>query len=209
MVARFFREYLFQLVVGVGVTSAVAVYALIGKYWTWPNAIVGSVLLLSGVLYLMDRLGLGPSTKSRVREWLDDSAFSIQTIHDSNEFHFVMTDNLGLRTAIYQIKAGGPVAIASFNHLATPQQVKGFQALSPIQKTAFWKNVRLELLRYGVSFSDLALEGNGVTFSDNVMIGPGFSEADFLRRVLFVRSGARLYQELLLTLTEGAEGSLG
>jgi hypothetical protein len=203
MVTRFFREYLFQLVVGVGVTSAVAAFALVGKYWTWPNAIVGSVLLFSGALYLMDRLGLGPSTKSRVRDWLDHSSYAIQTIQDVNEFHFVMTDNVGMKTEIIQAKAGSQIVLATGRHTATSEQVQTFTAMSETQRQAFWKTVRLELLRYGASFTDLKLEAEGVAFSDNVAIGPSLNEADFLRRILFVRTAARLYWELLRELNRG------
>ena len=88
---RFFREGLFQLVVGVGVF-----FALVSKNWTWPNAFVGEVLLLCGLLYLMEKAGIGPSTKSRVREWLDSSGLNIQTVHDANEFHFRTTDAVGV-----------------------------------------------------------------------------------------------------------------
>jgi hypothetical protein len=49
---RFFREYLLQLVVGVGVTATITAFAVIGKYWNWPNALVGSLLSLCGIRYL-------------------------------------------------------------------------------------------------------------------------------------------------------------
>src|SRR5258708_4620616 len=104
MVFRFFREGLFQLVVGLSVMAIVTTMAIINKYWTWPNAIVGGVLLLCGLIYLMDRIGIGPSVKSRVRDWLDSSGYSIQTIQDGNDFHFIMTDLVGIRTSILRIK---------------------------------------------------------------------------------------------------------
>jgi hypothetical protein len=65
MVTRFFREFLFQLVVGVGVTVTITSFALLNKYWNWPNAVVYSALLMAALFYLTDRLGLGPSVKSR------------------------------------------------------------------------------------------------------------------------------------------------
>ena len=65
-------------------TSTVTVFAVIGKYWSRPNAVVGSVLL-SAVLYLTDRLSLGPTLKSRVRDWLDASGYNVRTIEDANE----------------------------------------------------------------------------------------------------------------------------
>ena len=141
--------------VGLGVTSTIAIFALINKYWTWPNAIVGGVLLLCGMFYLMDRLGIGPSAKSRVRDWLDSSSYGIQTLQDTYEFHFVMTDNIGLKTDIFQVKAGSPITIVTAHHKATPEQVAAFNSHDQPQQRAFWKNVRFELLRYGIQFSDL------------------------------------------------------
>jgi hypothetical protein len=67
--------------------------------------------------------------------------------------------------------------------------------------------VRLELLKYGVQFTNLVLEGDGVTFSDSMMVEPASSGSDFLQRLLIVRSGARLYRELLLELYDASEPS--
>src|ERR1700730_8573734 len=123
MLSRYFREGLFQLVVGVGVTAVIATFALINKYWTWPNAVVGGALLLCAILYLMEKLGIGPSTKSRVRDWLDGSGYNVRTVHDSNEFHFVMTDSIGLVTDILQVSPNSPIEIISAKHKATPEQL--------------------------------------------------------------------------------------
>jgi hypothetical protein len=207
MTTRFVREGQFQLAVGVGVASLVAFFALVSKYWTWPNAIVSSVLLLCGLSYLMEKVGIGPTTKSRIRDWLDGSGFNIQTVQDANEFHFRMTDSAGITTEILQTKIESPVLIASPFHKATPQQVSAFNALSASRRVEFWRMVRLELLKYGVQFTNLVLEGEGVTFSDSVMVGPASTSPEFLQRLLIVRSGARLYQELLLELYDASESS--
>jgi hypothetical protein len=197
---KFFHEYTFKLVVAVAVTSTVAFVALINRLWPWPNAVLGGVLLLCGILYLLDRLGIGPSTKSRVRDWLDSSGYSIRTIHDSNEFHFVMTDNVGLRTSIIQADSHAPISVVSAGYTATPKQFAAFNGLDRSQQDRFWKNIRLELLRYRIAFSDLTLEGGGVALSDDMMVSRTLTGTEFLQRVLFVRSGARLYQELLAEL---------
>jgi hypothetical protein len=200
MVVRFFREGLFQLIVGIAVTGTIATIALVTKVWNWPNAVVGGVLLLCGTMYVMERLGVGPSIKSRVRDWLDSSGYSIQTVQDIYAFHFVMTDNVGFRTDVFQVKSESPITIMSAKHTATQQQVAVFNSLARPEQFRFWQRVRIELLRYGVQFSNLTLEGEGVNFSDDFVIGRASTGTEFLRRVLFVRSGARLYQELLLEL---------
>jgi hypothetical protein len=148
----------------------------------------------------MDRFGVGRSTRSKVRDWLDNSGYSIATIEDNNEFHFIMTDNVGFRASILQLKNGSPIQVVSPRHTASTEQIAVYQSLDPQSQKEFWRRVRLELLRYGVSFSNLRLEGDGVSFSESVAVSPSLDGREFLRRVLFVRSGARLYQELLLEL---------
>jgi hypothetical protein len=201
---RFAREYLFQLIVGLTVTSTVACAAIINKYWSWPNAVVGGVLLLSGLLYLMERAGLGPSVKSRVRDWLDSSGYSIRSVSDNNEFHFMMTDSIGMQTHILQVKAGDSILIAAPKNIASPQQFAAYNSLTAEQRVAFWRGVRLELLKYGAQFSDLTLDGEGVTFSENVPVSRGLTGTEFLKRVLFVRTGTRLYWELMLALYDSS-----
>ena len=201
MLSKFFREYILQLMIALTVTSTVTVFALIGKYWNWPNAVVGSILLLCGVFYLTDRLGLGPTLKSRVRDWLDASNYDVRTIQDSNHFHFMMTDNIGLKTAILQVKPDSPISIVCPKIGPLPEQLAAYKALSSDQeRKAFWRTVRHELLKYGISFSDLKPDGEGVTFSDLVVVSPSFTSAEFLNRVMFVRSGARLYRDLWTAL---------
>ena len=41
MVGNFFREYILQLVIWLTVTSTLTVFAFIGRYWSWPTAVVG------------------------------------------------------------------------------------------------------------------------------------------------------------------------
>ncbi len=179
------------------IVATVAAWALVNKYWTWPNALVGSVLLLSGTLYLMDRLGVGPSTRSRVRNWLDGSGFGIQTIQDEKEFHFAMIDNVGLRTNIWQIRAGQPITIVMSNLTATPEQLAYFQALDHNRQFEFWKRIRLELLRFRIAYTHLKLDGDGVSLSDQIVASRALTGVEFLSRVMFVRSAGRLYLELL------------
>jgi hypothetical protein len=200
MIRNFFREYILKLVITVTVASTVTSAALIGGYWGWPNAVVGGVMLLCGVFYLTDRLGLGPTLRSRVRNWLDASGYDIRAIEDSNQFHFVVTDNVGIKTEVLQVKSESPIMIRSAQHIPTSEQLAPYKAQSEPERNAFWRGVRLELLRYGISFSDLRPDGEGVTFSDTIVVGQSFTGTEFLKQLMFVRSGARLYQELWLAL---------
>lgn len=202
MLKKLVHEYTLKLAVGLAVTSTITVFAIISKIWNWPNAVVGAILLLCGILFLMDRLGIGPSLKSRVRDWLDSTSFGVTTVQDSNEFHFRMTDNVGIVADIWQPKPDYSIVIMSGHHKATSQQLGVFNAMAKQAQDTFWKNVRLELLRYGISFSNLALDGDGVALSTTIT--PSLSSDDFLKALLFVRSGARLYWELLGNLNPPA-----
>jgi len=205
MITRFFREYLFQLVVGVGVTITITSFALMNKYWNWPTAVVDGVLLLSGLFYLMDRWASARPLLSRVRDWLDSSGYKIQTVQDANEFHFQLTDNVGITTEIIQHKPESPIDIASGLNVASAAQFAAYKALKDSEREAFWKTVQLELLRYGVAFSDLKLEAEGVTFTDRVVVTRALVAPEFLQKVRFVRAAARLYRALLLELGEDSE----
>jgi len=193
---RFLQEYIFQIAVGVAVAATVAVSAVIAKIWTWPNAIVGGVLLLCGLLYLMDRLGIGPSARTRVRNWLDDSGFPIQTVTDNNAMHFVLVDNVGLYTHIIQIKSGDPINIAMPNLRATDKQIEVFNSWDKDTQQEFWKKVRFELFRARILFTDLKLE-EGIALSVQVGLAKTLTGVEFMREVVNVRSTGRLYLELL------------
>ena len=69
--ARFFREYLFQIAVGVAVAVTVASFAVVNKVWSWPNAIVAAMVLMSTSFYLMEKLGIGRPqvADSRLVRW--------------------------------------------------------------------------------------------------------------------------------------------
>jgi hypothetical protein len=199
---RQFKDYLMQLVVVVTVTAATAMYALVKKYWNWPTAVVYSVLLTAGSWYLTDKLGLGISTKSKIRNWLDESGFPVQTIQDTNDLHFVVTDPLGIKTTIIQVKKGGPLGIAAARLIPTSEQKAVYDKMTVAQQYEFWKRPRLELMKYGISFTNLTLGDEGVTLSDQIIVGKDFTGVEFMRRVLFVRSAARMYFEFLTELKE-------
>ena len=207
MLSRFIRESLLQLFVSGILGVGLAIWAYINRLWSLPNAIVGGVLLICGVFYLMDRFGLGQTLKSKVRDWLDGSGYGIQTVPDANHFHYRMTDNINMVTDILQSKSGAPILVASGHHKASPIQLAGFNQMLPVEQQAFSRNVRLELLRYGIAYSDLKLDGDGVAFSLSIVPSPSLTSTEFLDRLMFVRSAARLYWELLMELNPTAPSS--
>jgi hypothetical protein len=201
------RDIAVNLVAAVMFTIAVAAWAIIQKYWSWPNAIVGAVLLASALFYLMDRFELGRSLKSRVRDWLDSSGYAITKVDDTNVIHYRVTDNIKMITDVLQFKGDSPIHIATGHHLASAAQLATYNAMPPDKQQVFWRNVRLELLRYGIQFSDLKLDAEGVTFSEDVVPSRTLTATDFLQRLMFVRSAGRLYWELLIALNPPAPPS--
>jgi hypothetical protein len=193
---RFFSELVFQSVVAMTVAVALAIVAVVLRIWTWPNAIVGGVLLACGVFYLTDRLGvLSPSARTRVRDWLDESSYSVQTLNDENIIHFVIIDNLRLSTHIMQVKHGDPLIIFMPQMVASDDQLAVFKALTEEQKKSVWKAVRLELLRLRIQFTDLDI--NGVSVTSQIGMSRSLTGVEFMREVMNVRAGGRLYLELI------------
>jgi hypothetical protein len=194
---RFFQEYIFQSVIGVGVTAAVTAFAVLAKLWTWPNAVVGAVLLLCGLLYLAERLGIGPTERTRVRNWLDESGFAIQTVSDTNSIHFVLVDNIGFYTHVVQVKSGDPLSIAMPGLKPDDKHLATFATMDDAAKQAFWKKIRIELLRTRTQFSNLKLDGEGVTISTQLSMARTLTGVEFLREMVIVRSAGRLYLEMI------------
>lgn len=195
---RVLQEYVFQVAVGVSVTATIIVFAVLGKLWTWPNAVVGGVLLLSGLLYLMDRLGIGvASERSRIRNWLDESGFPIQTMNDNNAIHFKVVDNVGLFTYVLQVKSGDPLYIYMPQLRTDEDRVTYFKSLTEEAQGEIWRKIRLELLRARTQYTDLKLDGDCVTISSQIGVSRTLTGVDFLREVMHVRTAGRLYLELL------------
>lgn len=176
--------------------TTIAVVAVLTKLWTWPNAVVGGLLMLCSLLYLMDKIGLGPTPRMRIRNWLDDSGFGIQTVNDENAIHFVLVDNVGLYTHIMQVKHGDPINIGMPKLKPDGKQIAAFNALNDEEQQAIWKPIRLELLRNRIQYSDLNVT-DGVLISFQIGMARTLTGVEFLREVTHVRTAGRLYLELL------------
>lgn len=201
MVKRLFADAITQGVVIVIFATATAIYGLLKSYWNWPTAIVYGILLVCALWWLKDRLELGqPALRDRIREWLDKGGFSVQNIVDNTSvFHFVLTDNAYLRINVFQVANTKQLTIAAFALSATSYQKDSYGRLSAQEQRDFWKRVRLELLRYGIGYNSLTLDG--VTLFALMVASKSLTDVDFMNRVRFVWGGARLYGELLTELS--------
>lgn len=202
MVKRLFADAITQGVVIVIFATATAIYGLLKSYWNWPTAIVYGILLVCALWWLKDRLELGQAAlRDRIRGWMDKGGFSVQNIEDEKAiFHFALTDKTLLRINVLQPAKTKQLTIAAFALCATDYQKGSFGKLSAQEQRAFWKRVRLELLRYGIAYSDLTLDG--VTLFDVMVASKSLTDVDLMNRIRFVWGGAKLYGELLMELSE-------
>jgi hypothetical protein len=175
--------------------AATTTWALVQKYWNWPTALVYTVLLIAGLWYLTDRLGITVSTKTRVRNWLDESGFGVQTIADTNELHFVVIDNTGLKTDVIQPPKTKRLTIWAGGLKPTPEQLDVFNGMDPRRKELFWKRVRIELLRFQIGYTDLTVDG--IAVSQDIPITAELSQSELMTQIRKVRGAARLYYEIL------------
>lgn len=194
MSARF-KELLYQGATIVIPAVATATWALVQEYWNWPTAIVYTLLMVCALWYLTDKLGIKVSAKTRIREWLDRSGFSIQTLYNENDFHYVVTDNVLLKVDIFRRPKEERVRVVIFGLGPTTTQRAVFDGWTQAQKDTFWKRVRIELLRMRASYSDLSIDG--ISIAEEIPLTTGLTEVEFFYRVRLIRGAARMYYEML------------
>jgi hypothetical protein len=189
------KEYFYQAALIVIPTAITTTLAVVNKYWNWPTAVVYTVLLIAGLWYLTDKFGITISTRTRVRNWLDESGFGVQTITDSNAVHFVLIDNVGLKTDILQPGKAKQLTVAVGGLKPTEAQLAIFQALDEERKALFWKRVRIELLRFKISYTDLDIAG--IAVSEDIPLTSDLTQSELMTQIRLVRGAAKLYYELL------------
>jgi hypothetical protein len=176
-------------------TAATTTLALINKYWNWPTAVVYTVLLVAGLWYLTEKLGITVSIKTRVRDWLDESGFGVQTVSDANELHFVVIDETGLKTDVFQPGKTRRLTVSVAGLKPTPDQLVIFNNMDEPRKALFWKRVRIELLRFQISYTDLTVDG--IAVSEDIPITADLTQSELMTYIRTVRGAARLYYEVL------------
>jgi hypothetical protein len=186
---------------------AAAVLAVITGLWekyarvaTWPEVVAIGLVTFVCLFWMAEKFWRLP-WRWQVRQWLDDTGYDVKTVlDDRSEFLFTLTDPIGMKTTILQSKPGVPIFIGVAGLKPTDAQVAIFNAWPEEKRNEFWRAVRMEFMRYRISFSDLKFEGDGVMVSTSVEASPDLTGLEFRRIVLSVRSAARLYLEYLLVI---------
>lgn len=191
-----------QLIAAWVVSVSLGAWQHFVKACTWPEIIVGSLAVFVLVAWSTKEFVHMP-LRLRVRQWLDHSGFAVTTI-PGDDFTFALTDNVRLTALITKRKDSNGIDIAIPGLKPSPDQAAVFKTWSSAQKEAFLRNIRMEFLRSGVQFTDLDLE-SGITLSERLVVNNHTTEVEFLRRLMFVRSSARLYLEILKDLSVSTE----
>ena len=193
------RHVGWENIVSLGAAIGVPVWAVLAKYWNPPTAIVYGVLMFCAVTYLWDHFNIGPSLKTRVRQWLDDLGFAVTTHRNpATTFDFEVADKMALKIHVLQwITEPQQVDVVMFGLVPLPEQLRIFNEWPPERKNWFWSTVRVELFRSEIAFTDLTLEGNGITISLSIPIDKDLTKQSLSQTMLSVRSIGRLYLELI------------
>jgi hypothetical protein len=150
------------------------------------------LVAMTCLYFLLNTFGQ-PSTKVKVHKWLVNTGFSVQIRDDEPtcEFLYVMTDEQGVRTNVYQLKNKELVSIEV--KMNVPEELqKKFASLSAEAREQFIENISTELLRYGIGFLDLS-EFKSVRLIDQTFITRDTQENDFVNRMFFVRNSSKLF----------------
>lgn len=185
-----------QLVVSGVLAVGTGIWQKASKASTWPELVAISLVVFVCLCWAADNFWHFP-LRWRVREWLDQSGDSVRTGASSpnNQFNFILTAESGVVLTILQFDKDGPITIAAFGNKPTADQLAVFNAWPPQKKAAFWKAARMELLRFGIEFSNLTLEGEGITLSTRLQATHKLTNLDFSSALIRVQCAVRLYRE--------------
>lgn len=189
-----------QIVVAAILAVASGAWEKFARVATWPEVIAIGLVTFVCLFWMADKFWRLP-LRWQVRQWLDNTQYDVRTQSVPNcQFSFVLTDPLSIKTTIAQTKPDAPIFIAVMAMTPTAEQTATFNQWSQEKKDAFWRGVRMEFMRYGIEFSILKLDGDGVTLSTQIEASRDLTGLEFTRTVLHVRTGARLYLEHLLMI---------
>ncbi len=189
-----------QIIVSLIIAMALAFWGRLKDAWPWPTAVFYALVTVTCLIFLF-RIFWQPSNKVRIRKWVETTGFSVQTRDESScEFFYVVTDEQGVRLNVYQPKKQKYI-ILEVRLVPSEEIIKKFEGLSPAQRDEFVVGAGLELLRYGIGFSDLK-ELKSVRLIDQVSITSKTSEFDFVSRMFFVRNSGKFLNLLFNKLTQ-------
>jgi hypothetical protein len=192
----------------VGLSAVLAigsgVWQSLTKTATWPELIAIGLVTFVCCYWIAEHFIRLPR-RWQVREWLDELQFDVKAVPaEGYVFAYVLTDNIGIRTLIDQKNAHDPINISVNGLGPTTHQLDLFKKWPQTWQDNWWRSVRLELLRFGIAFSDLTLEGNGISVSRRLAPTSAMTGLDLSSEIMRVRVAARLYMEYISSISQVA-----
>src|SRR5439155_10776724 len=120
------------------------------------------------LFFIFDRF-LRPSSKVKIRRWLEGTGFSIQTRTEPGfEFFYVLTDDQGVRANVYEIK-GSKFVTLEVKMVVDADLAARYARLTPDQQQKLQRRISSDLLKSGIGFGDLA-EFKAVRIIDQIIV---------------------------------------
>lgn len=137
--------------------------------------------------------------RETIRNWLDDPLFQFQRkVAPDYLFQFVVTDDSGRPITISRPKLKPTqLQLATAITLSSEQRGK-YETLSFGEKQKITHDLRIEMARYGISFTGINEKLERVTLSDIVLLDNSLTEFYLKQRVFFVVRAFALYSETII-----------
>lgn len=179
---------------------------IILAYWTkvqqhlsLPLAISLAIVVAAASAYLVKTFW-PPSDAVRIKTWLVGAAFGVDdrnTPKEGYDFYFIVRGSDSVTMNIFR-KRGTRELIMSNKLAISPQRRAAFMKLPIATQRDLEDKIMMELLKYGVQWSDLNLAtSEAITIFDRMVLTKETDEDQFLRRLFYVRNGAKLLRVLL------------
>lgn len=190
----FLSEAAFQVILTLAVAVVIAALEKLRKKSTWALTAIYFLVSLTCMTFLMDRFWK-PSDRVQIRSWLDNSGFKITTkTNEQAEFYFVAEDTGGINANVYK-QVGKPYIVFDVKMVSSDEERGLIKALSAQQRALMFTSLRASLIQFGVSYS--GADGDLAQVGLQHIVSAGVAEVEFMRHLLFIRSAATLYRNLL------------
>ena len=132
-----------------------------------------------------------------IRKWLDHTKLSVA--NDPNEAtHYCYTVNLdSLKASVYRLKSDPEYVYFGINLGIPPANYKALDSITSSSKSTMIKDLRIELIRFGIEFSGLTHPLRTITLTDNIVFDQNLTRPIFLGKILFMFRAQGLVGELI------------
>lgn len=152
-----------------------------------------------GILLLFRTIGLEPSLRTTIRDWLDSSTFKVSTIEGiatgGFNFAFLVEDDHAKKVVVVGHQNERITFEITLSPLAGDDRTR-LNQLTPNQRLDTVSRLRLALIHHGVQFVNLQNDLSGpITISLPSAIPR--NRLEFLRALFLIRDSIEVYRETL------------